>query len=113
MDILTQHEHLSLQSVGGVDSDTTCVDMCIKHEHDRGHGTPLSDLTSFDEFKDSKWFLRDLNLMRTWETKRMMSDFRDMIVSMVAQAPQPNTQSERTSTKERDRAGRSRSPNAD
>ena len=46
-------------------------------------------------------------------SKRMMSDFKDMMVSMVAQAPQPNTQPGRTSTKERDRAGRSRSPKAD
>ena len=68
MDILTKHENLNLQSVGGVDSDSTCVDMCTKHEHDRGHGTPLSELMSFDEFEDPKWFLGDLNLMRTWET---------------------------------------------
>ena len=44
-------------------------------------------------------------------SKRMMSDFKDMMVSMVAQSPQPNIQPGRT--KERDRAGRSRSPKAD
>ena len=68
MDILTKHEHLNLQGVGRVDSDPTCADMCTKHEHDRGHGTLLSDLMSFDESEDPKWFLGDLNLMRTWET---------------------------------------------
>ena len=68
MDILTKHEHLNLQSLGGVDNDPTCVDMCTKHEHDRGNGTSLSVLTSFDEFEDPKWFVGDLNLMRTWET---------------------------------------------
>ena len=147
MDILTKHEHLNLQSAGGVDSDSTCVDMCTKHEHDRGHGTPLSDLMSFDEFEDPKWFLGDLNLMRTWETISIRSfdlacisapcqsftttgnnqgwehtlgvvlaksiTCAAMMVSMVAQAPQPNTQPGRTSTKERDRVGRSRSPKAD
>ena len=60
MDILTKHEHLNLQSLGGVDNDPTCVDMCTKHEHDRGNGTSLSVLTSFDEFEDPKWFVGDL-----------------------------------------------------
>ena len=74
MDILTKHEHLNLQSAGGVDSDSTYVEAT---------------------------------------SKRMMSDFKDMMVSMVAQAPQHNTQPGRTPNKERDRAGRSRSPKAD
>ena len=39
MDILNEHEHLNMQSLGGVDIDPTCVDMCTRHEHDLGKGT--------------------------------------------------------------------------
>ena len=67
MDILTRHERLNMQSLGGVDMDPTCVDMCTKYEHDRGHGTSLSDLEHFDDFGDPKWFVGDLNQMKTWE----------------------------------------------
>ena len=178
MDILTKHEQLNLQSLGGVDTDPTCVDMCTKHEHDRGHGTSVSELTSFDELGDPKWFVGDLNLMQTWETisirsfdlvcisapcqsftttgnnqgwehalgvvlakaiacaamlmqqvtgirgtfenmldskldstsKRMMSDLKDMMLTLSV-AAQPTIQPGRT--KDRARAGRSRSPKDD
>ena len=54
----------NLQSLHGSDNDPTYGDRCTKQKHDRGNGTPLSDLMSFDEFEDPKWFVGELNLMR-------------------------------------------------
>ena len=124
MDILTKHEHLNLQSLGGVDNDPTCVSAPCQSFTTTGNnqgwehalGVVLVKAITCAAIMETEMIALE-NSAQMYRnsvyygcgciTEQLMQHFKDIMILIAAQPPQPNAQPGR---KDRDRVGRSRSP---